>query len=184
MQALGDLMEECDLPRISQQKYREEFCFPIQNFYIKLGFDFKKNSFDYLCKRYSDIWGVRAHEAQLHDGIRDFLEDIGLSKTQSVLSAGIQWQIEAAAKHFDVHHLFDHVFGINDLRAASKLDRGRELIEVSKISPTKTILVGDTDHDGEVAMALGIGSLLIADGFQSLDRLAKVHNNVIPTRYS
>lgn len=182
--ALADLMIENNLEPITNERYHREFCFPIRDLYVKLGFDLNKKPFEELCIRYQQIWDKRAFQAKLHDGIKDFLEDLSLHKTQSILSAGIQWHVEEATKFFDVHHLFDHVFGIHDLQAASKINRGRELMEISKVAPEKTILIGDTDHDHEVARTLGASCLLIADGFQSYERLSKVHNNVIPSRYS
>ena len=80
-------------------------------------------------------------------------------------------------------HHFDHIFGIDNHYAGSKLERGRELIEKSRISPSQTLLIGDTDHDLQVANELGIDALLIADGYQSFNKLSQLHHNVLESRY-
>ena len=45
------------------------------------------------------------------------------------------------------------------------------------------VLIGDTDHDIEVAEAMGVDVIILADGHQSYSRLAGKHPNIIPSRY-
>lgn len=183
--SLATLMQENGLPRITKDEYLLEFGFPIRDLYIKLGFDMENLCFDQLCDRYTEIFNRdRAFKAKLHDGMHELLEGLSHHKTQSILSAGVQWHIDEMTQHFGVNHLFDYIYGIDNLHAASKLGRGRELIEVSKIDKEQTILIGDTDHDYEVAEQLGIDCLLIADGYQAASRLLDIHHHVIPSRYS
>jgi phosphoglycolate phosphatase len=82
-------------------------------------------------------------------------------------------------KHFNLTNLFDHAFGINDKYAASKLNRGEELIGISKVPKNQTILIGDTLHDLEVGQHLGIDVLLVSHGHQSVDRLRSKHDAVL-----
>ncbi len=103
-------------------------------------------------------------------------------RKQSILSAAAQWHLDDWVKKFDIHHYFDHIFGIGDHNASSKLDRGKELIELADVCPSQTILVGDTDHDLDVGNELGIDVLLVANGRQSYERLSAIHPNVIETR--
>jgi len=43
------------------------------------------------------------------------------------------------------------------------------------------VLVGDTDHDVEVAQALGVKCLLVASGHQSPERLSRTGAAVLPS---
>lgn len=87
----------------------------------------------------------------------------------------------ALHKH-GIAQFFENIFGIHHHLADSKVVRGKELIKNSHIDKSKTILIGDTDHDFEVGLEMGIDVLLVADGHQSFKRLSKIHHNVLETR--
>jgi phosphoglycolate phosphatase len=86
-------------------------------------------------------------------------------------------------EHHGLTHYFDRVYGLKDHYARSKVERGRELIFDSQIDREHTLLIGDTDHDLEVAQELGIEALLIADGHQSFERLEPRHHRVLKSRH-
>ena len=71
------------------------------------------------------------------------------------------------------------IFGIDNKFAGSKIDRGHELIRLSGIPLSETIILGDTLHDLEVAKALGIDAILISHGHQCPTRLRPHHEKVI-----
>jgi phosphoglycolate phosphatase-like HAD superfamily hydrolase len=79
----------------------------------------------------------------------------------------------------DIKHLFQFEFGIDNKFAGSKIERGLELIKVSNIPASETVMVGDTLHDLEVANALGIEAILISHGHQCSTRLKLHHEKVI-----
>ncbi len=124
----------------------------------------------------------RAGSARLFPGVGEILKSLKVTRTQSILSAAAQWHLDEITAHFNIQHHFHYRFGIDNHYAGSKLDRGKELIEVSGIPAADTILIGDTDHDYEVAGELGISCLLVADGHQSPERLKCVSPNVISGR--
>jgi phosphoglycolate phosphatase len=112
------------------------------------------------------------------------MEDILISvkkenKLQSILSATDQENLDKMMIHFNCSSHFDYVYGIADKLAASKVERGRELIEVSKMNKADTVLIGDTLHDLEVGVDLGIDVILITHGHQSVNVLSKSHDNVL-----
>lgn len=86
---------------------------------------------------------------------------------------------EVRISQFDLSHYFDYVFGIADRLAFSKVQRGHDLLRESGVPPSRTVLIGDTDHDLEVAQALGISVLLVTRGHQSASRLKRLHHDVI-----
>ena len=66
---------------------------------------------------------------------------------------------------------FEHVCGLDNLDAHSKLETGRDLFRKLALPPSTVLLVGDTLHDREVADELGCDCLLLAEGHQSAERL-------------
>lgn len=181
--AVGALLEEHNIPKVTAENYKKVFRFPVIEYYKDIGFDLEKISFEYLCDRFVQEYNQkRAHLAQLFEGTHDILTAIKAQKTQSILSAGAQSHLDEITKSLKIDHLFDNIYGLNDFYAAGKIHRGKQLLEDVGIEASKTIMIGDTDHDHAVGKALGIDVLLIADGHQHYDKLKSIHHNVIPTR--
>ena len=101
--------------------------------------------------------------------------------TQSILSASDQVSLNAMIAHFDLGKVFRFVFGIEDRFAGSKIDRGHQLMRDSNITAEKTVLIGDTLHDLEVAQALGVEVVLVSHGHQCAKRLRLHSEKVIPS---
>ena len=123
---------------------------------------------------------ARVGECALAPGARELLGQIkAAGKKQSVLSATEQGNLHDMMSQFGLSHYFDFVFGIADRLAVSKVQRGHDLMRASGVPATRTLLIGDTDHDLEVGHALGISVLLVTHGHQSAERLKRLHHDVI-----
>lgn len=181
VEALNHLLESHHLEPVTKEYYREHFHFPIYSFYEKIGFDFERESFNDLGLRYRKFYLNNLHRCHVYSGLRHLLHELRQHPvTTSILTALNQESLHSQLKHYDLTPLFDFAFGLSDHHAHSKIQRGLDLIKHVGISPNETILIGDTDHDVEVAKALGIEVLVLADGHQNENRLnqtkAKVFN--------
>ncbi len=178
--SLNVMLTENLLSSVDVKTYKKVFGFPIRDYYEKVGFDLQKLSFEKLCDRFVEEYNhKRARTANLFHGIPDLLAEIKKNKTQSILSAAEQNHLHEMTDHFGLTEYFHHRFGINDFFATSKIERGHQLMNHTGIHSEKTLLIGDTDHDFEVAEALGVSCLLVADGHQSEDRLRALTSNVV-----
>lgn len=159
------------------------FCHPIEKYYEKVGFDFSKHSYAEISDVWMEIYQEKVLEAELFHGVREMLETIRAEgKRQFILSAAPEDHLSDVTVSHKIHHLFDAVYGLSDPMAATKVYRGHDLMRDQKIDASKAILIGDTVHDYEVAQALGIEVLLIADGHNPFEKLAGLHHRVLPTR--
>jgi phosphoglycolate phosphatase len=180
---LCEELQEAGLPKLLPESHRELFRFPVQDFYQSIGFNFKEISFEALAKKYMDRYRTRVLQCKLFEEAEHFLEKTwkeGVS--HAILSAAPQKDLRAQVEYFGIHSYFTHVFGLVDDFAASKVERGKDLIRTWKIDPSEALLIGDTDHDLEVGNALGVDVLLIADGHQSFEKLCRVHGDVLRSR--
>lgn len=178
--SMNHLLSEHALPFLEVEKYRQIFEFPVRNYYETLGFNFERESFESLCERFTAKFMSGFKHLPLMPSMKVVLQDIqSKSKIQSVLSATIQSDLDEMIRHFELESVFKHVFGIDNKLGGSKIARGRELVALSKIDPSKTVIIGDTLHDLEVAHDLGIDAILLAHGHQCAVRLRKHHNKVI-----
>ena len=71
----------------------------------------------------------------------------------------------------NVTSYFKNIAGNKDLKGHSKTEFGLNLLKKLIYNPEHTYLIGDTTHDAEVAHAMGIKCILVADGHQSKERL-------------
>lgn len=168
------------LPTLDLTEYKKFFGFPVIDYYKRLGFNTEPENFKALSERFNTYFYDELHVCELWPGARETLAHVKNSgKTQSLLSASEHNLLLMSVKQFGVEDYFHNVFGIADKLAGSKMARGQELIERVKLPLSKTVLIGDTDHDLEVGKALGIDVILVDHGHQDTARLQKVHSKVL-----
>ncbi len=98
---------------------------------------------------------------------------------QSILSAYPQHTLEEMVDHFNLRKYFEHIAGLDNIYAASKLHLGKELMKRLGNGSGETLVIGDTIHDYDVAAEIGADCVLVANGHQSKNKLIAVTNNVI-----
>ncbi|MBF0297572.1 MAG: HAD family hydrolase [Oligoflexia bacterium] len=184
IQTINEILPLYDLPTVSKDRYHLLFRFPLIEYYKDLGFNFNKGaegtlkeSFAVVGDQFIEKYKSRVLQSKLFDGMIDIfsnIKDIKKSltpKKQSILSAASEKHLLQLIKHFDVYDYFDHIHGIDNHYATSKLQRGFDLLKVSGIAAKDSLLIGDTEHDYDVAKDLGVNFLLLGDGHQNLGPL-------------
>lgn len=169
---LNNLLQRNNLKSISLEDYRFIFTFPIQDYYAKAGLDFTKHSFEVLGKEWMDEYETRKSECHLFEGVKDVLKFLkGRETGQSILSAYSHHTLVAIVKYYGLSEYFKYISGLDHIYATSKVNIGKELVKKINIPGEEIVLIGDTIHDFDVANELGIKSILIANGHQSMNRL-------------
>lgn len=171
--SMNDLLLSHGMPTITPVAYRKLFGFPVQEFYSNLGFKFDKVSFAETCNQF--MAGYERHRiahGRLFNGADQLLNEFYKTKTsQSILSAAEQIHLNEMTDRFEISKYFHFRYGIENNQAASKVSRGIELLQIANMDKQKTLMIGDTDHDFEVASEMGISCLILADGHQEECRL-------------
>lgn len=159
---------------ISLDRYLDIFTFPVIEYYKKAGFDFDKESFDELAPIFMDLYQPNSLKCSLHEGVVDIINKwIKEGKKIVLLSASKRNLMIEQLEHFNIINLFDEILGTSTINAVGKVDIAKKYMEDNHIDKDKTIMIGDTLHDDEVARVLGVSSFLIAKGHQSKERLLK-----------
>lgn len=180
VRCVGRLLEAEGKPPITRQQYLDLFCFPVTEYYKRLGFDYGATPFEKLAVQWIEHYHDGVLDCRLHEGAEKLVEEIKRANVkQSILSAAHEEDLRRLLAHFGILRHFDHIFGLTNHHAASKLERGRELIRLAGVPPERTVLIGDTDHDLEVGRELGIDVLLVEGGHQCRSRLEALHPRVI-----
>ncbi|ERP39330.1 HAD family hydrolase [Chitinivibrio alkaliphilus] len=163
-----------NLRLLSLEEYRFYFTFPVQDFYTFAGFTGTKKTFTRLAGEFIALYREKRTECQLHEGVQSVLQEIqNQQKTSRIISAYNRKELEATLEEFGIRQYFSTVHGLESQTSGSKIEMARELCDVHNCAPEKTVLLGDTVHDYEVACDLGISAVLTTKGHNSRERLIR-----------
>ncbi len=170
--AINRMLKVRQLSCIDREQYRNIFDFPVKDYYRRLGFDLASEDWDAMAKEFHRHYHELTTPIGLRFGIKETLgaiRDCGIP--MSILSACEITILERMLKERDIRHYFDHVFGLDNLYANSKLDQGQSLIRILGLPTDEMLLIGDTNHDHEIAEQLGLHCILLDGGHQAEHRL-------------
>lgn len=149
--------------------YRDQFGFPVREFYRRLGFEADE---DFLAasRAYVAAWPHHSRDAQLHDGVREVLASIrGLGLVQVLVSATESSALVGQLAPFGLASQFDEVHGGDDAINPAKEHVVAAWLQRSGLRPDEVTMVGDTRHDAQIADALGCRFIRVEHGHQSAD---------------
>ena len=172
--SINTMLRDRGMPEVDAGQYRELFCFPVQNYYRKLGFDFHREDWNAVAVEFHRLYDLFSAESRLRPGILSVLEAAhrrGLP--MSILSASKTAILRRMAFRHEIEGFFEHMAGLSDLYAVSKIEAGRTLLADLDTPPETVLIVGDTIHDSEVARELSCQCVLLAGGHQAAWRLAE-----------
>ncbi|OFX60851.1 MAG: hypothetical protein A2066_20340 [Bacteroidetes bacterium GWB2_41_8] len=168
VQTINGMLQKRNLQRLSVDKYREVFSFPVKDYYQKIGFDFVAEPFEIPALEFIDSYNGSVQNCKLHKStltLLNYFQSVGIR--QFILSAMKQDALDQCLEQQNISHYFEHVSGLDNHYAASKLENGQQLIAELNLNANELVLIGDTVHDFEVATELGCQCVLIANGHQS-----------------
>lgn len=170
IESINIVLSSRGMPKVNANDYRNLFCFPVIDYYKKLGFNFKNEKFP--IPEFLENYNGKFHECELHNDTKFVLKNImanGL--TQSILSAGNQASLIKWVKHHKIDHMFSDIIGVDNDRADSKIDSGINWLQSKTLTKKDILLIGDTIHDLEVASVLDVDCILVDIGHVSSKRL-------------
>ena len=146
IEAINVVLGSRGMPLVSDKNYRDVFCFPVIEYYEKLGFDFTKEHFP--IPGFLEYYKSRFKDCKLHKDAEFVLKRINESGiTQSILSAGKQSSLVRLVNHHNIDYLFNQLIGIKNEKADGKIEAGINWLKTSRLEPENILLVGDTIHD-------------------------------------
>lgn len=175
------LAKKYGVPQFSMEKYLNLFCFPVRDYYEKIGFDLTKIDFNKLSHEFMDEFYKRfTRDAYLYEGLVTFLTKLK--------NEGFKLFVVSATKHDDlvnqlkekgIDMFFDDFIGSSNIAGKGKIDYAKDFVNSKNIKIEESIFVGDTIHDFEVGSALNMKIALVSFGHNSKELLKKVSNNVV-----
>lgn len=165
---MNKMLQKRKLQPLTIASYKEVFSFPVKDYYQKIGFDFTLEPFEIPAIEFINIYNSGVDSCPLHEhslAVLNHFKNLGIR--QFVLSAMEQQSLDRCLELRQINYYFEHVSGLDNHYAASKVENGKQLILAQNLRADQLLLIGDTVHDYEVACELGCQCVLIANGHQS-----------------
>jgi phosphoglycolate phosphatase len=176
---VNELLSEHNIPKLTRERYREIFDFPVRLYYERAGLDLTRINFETISGEFCARFEARLQQAPLFPAVNRTLEAVDQSGArQFLLSSTEHRALNRMVSSFGLDGRFEAAKGLADGLAKGKLNAGLELLDQYQIKPQSAVLIGDTLHDAEVADALGVDCLLISSGHHSHERLSKLNHPV------
>lgn len=161
-------------------RYRALFRFPVIEYYRDMGYTFETETFQDITVDFVARYAAIVDDCPLQAGAEAVLQTLrARGMRQMILSATGQARLDIEVAAHGIAHYFDAILGQPDDAAVSKAERGRIYFAQQGIDPAAMVLVGDTDHDFEVAQMIGCRCVLLDIGHQSRQRLQTLGTTVI-----
>lgn len=173
----NQLLAEFDLPLLrGVPDYHAVFRFPVADYYADLGFDTSTDgNFEAASVRFIDLYLAAARRCVLHPGAVETLTALRSAGVGQVLvSASEQRNLTAQLAPFELDRWLDGAFGLSDIYAVSKLAVAERWLDDSGLGASDVLFVGDSEHDFEIADALGARCVLFSGGHHAKAHLASL----------
>lgn len=164
--AMNSVLREHSLPVLPDRAaYRSVFGFPVREFYARVGIG--EHDFHRAATRYLQTFAASIDQARLQPEAHVTLSGIGRAGVEQVLiSATVDETLRQQLGPHGIDEHFAQILGITDAHAPSKAHVVAQWLNTSGHDPGRVLMVGDTNHDEEIAEDLGAGFVRFAHGHQ------------------
>ena len=177
---VNGILSEMLIPKVSLEFYRDNFSFPVRSYYEKIGLPTEEASYREISEKFISEYRKLRKSCNLHKNARSVIMELSEAGIgQSILSAGKLSDLTTFVGEFGLSGLVDPVTGVSNIHAAGKKDISQAHLAEVGHDPSNVLLVGDTGHDEEVSIHLGVRCLLFTGGHNSVQVLEGCKSDLI-----
>lgn len=176
--SVNDMLALRGRPPMDIDFYRECIGVPIIKFYEK-AFDMENEDYEVIIKQYNEGYLRHLDECKLTDGVVDvidYFEKCGVK--QAVISSSNNDQLVQNITKYGIYDRFDAVLGADDFYAGSKIERAENYLKNCE-GERRVLVIGDIEHDADMAQKLGADCVLLTSGHENRERLYSANATVI-----
>jgi phosphoglycolate phosphatase len=125
-----------------------------------------------LVERYGYHFHVREHEIPLFEGVHETLTELGAAGAMLAVATGKGRRgLNHAMQSSGLHPHFVASRCADECHSKPHPQMLHELMDELGVTPDRTIMIGDTSYDLQMALNAGMASLAVTFGAQSLETL-------------
>lgn len=165
--SLATAMTEHGLEPLDREAYRARFGWPIRDFYSSVGF-VTDEAFTAGANHYLEFFWAGVAAVPLQPHAREVLQEVaGLGLRQVLISATRQDQLSRQLAPHDLGGHFEALLGVMEALDPNKEHVVTRWLSRTGLAPGEVVMVGDTNHDEEIAARLGTAFVRFAHGAQA-----------------
>jgi phosphoglycolate phosphatase len=178
--AMNKMLSDRNMTTITRDFYYANFTFPVIRYYEAMGWDFTKESFSDISIEFMSNYDAIFNSSPLHKNTFEILDYFKKQGYKQIVVSALEHNrlIESLAIH-DLDQFFDAAYGIENILGGGKIHLAKKMIEQQNLIPEKACMIGDTEHDLEVAEAIGTQCILVAHGHHKIERLQQLDVKVV-----
>ena len=170
------VLEKRNLPKITLSDYKNTFCFPLEKYYQRLGFDFNKESYLVPSLEFIKLYDKNKYRAELYPGAVELLANLKQKSIKNyLLSAQNHDSLLELINYYGIGNLFEKIQGTNNLHARGKPLLASGLLQSENINQKTVLFIGDTNMDLEIAFKNKAPALGLTFGHQSEGRFSQTN---------
>ena len=170
---INRVLKRRGLAQLTIKDYQQNFCFPLEKYYQKIGFDFRLEPYEVPSMEFVELYDKNKYRPLLYDGAEVLLKtlcDAGIKNY--LLSAQNEESLNDLVRFYKVGHYFEEIRGTNNFHARGKGVVAKDILK--KMSPKDPVLfIGDTSMDMGIAELNGFDSIALTFGHQAKNRFKK-----------
>jgi phosphoglycolate phosphatase len=125
-----------------------------------------------MVERYVAHWRSHENDLVLFDGIRELLADLrGRDLRLAVATGKSRAGLDRALAHGGIGHLFDATRCADETFSKPHPQMLQELMEELEAEPMRTVMIGDTTHDSQMAANAGVHAVSVTYGAHPREQL-------------
>lgn len=167
-----EALAELGAPKVTIEEVRHHYCRPLSRYFsVLLGRQATADEIHHLGSRYDHRYGAMIRELPLAADAVAALEMITRGASQSLLSMAPHEQLNMLIDRHGLRAKFKLIEGFAGTGHPTKHESLASHCSALNLQRDSTCLIGDTVDDYDAAASLGLGSILVATGMQSRERL-------------
>jgi len=168
--SVNRMLKKRDLPTLdSVRAYHDVFCFPVKEYYRRLGFDFEKEPYEILAVEWVDNYVSEEHTLTLNPGFLDVSDALSRQGIQQIIiSSSETAMLNRHLTILGIQDRFDRILGMDNIYAGGKIEMARRCVG----NADHALFIGDTVHDADTAEAIGADCILYSGGHSSREQLS------------
>ena len=173
VELINKVLKKRGLKKITLNFYKREFCFPLEKYYQKLGFDFNIEPYEIPSMEFIDLYNKNKYRPYLYRGAIQLLEGLShLGIKNYLLSAQNDGSLKELVSFYKLEKYFKKIRGTDNFHARGKSLVAKDILKGINSSDC-TLFVGDTNMDAAIAKKYNSQFFAVTFGHQLKNRFKK-----------
>ena len=163
------MLQERHMQTYTLEQYRDTFCFPVIEYYYKMGYTFEEESYEDISVEFNQLYDEGFPSLKVMDDFIETIESFQENGMENVIiSASRQDKLLEQCQQLGISSYFTKILGTDNLLGSSKVEIAKQFMKEHHVLPGVCMFIGDSSQDVETATAMGIRNIhLVARGHQS-----------------